>query len=342
MPQDLFSPFTIGLITASLLTPLVSKVAVGLGKVSLPNLSVDGHTRATPYLGGVAIFCAAFPFILHLQNSLWTAGVVLMTLVGLVDDLAVLSPIRKLLGQVAASGIVVWGGVRLEVSGLVPLDIGLTVIWMLWIVNAFNVTDMMDGLAAGVGGIASLGFALALVWVGSRESSVIAAALSGGLFGFLVHNFHPARSFMGDTGSLFVGCLLGILGVVLAGERSVIIPVILLGLPLFEAIFLVVVRWRQGRRWYLASRDHTAQRLVQSGCSIREAVLILYGAGLLCGSAALFVFRMPISGIYATMCVVLMVAMIAGWRLSKVKMKNQNEEPELKIGSAGSLGPFGL
>lgn len=321
MFDRLFPPFFIALLTAALLTPLVGKVAVRLGRVSPPNPRVDGHTRATPYLGGLAVFCAVLPFLLSARDVGWAVGTAAMMLVGLVDDLLILSPARKLLGQAAAAAATVAGGLCFDLSGIVPLDVALTVLCLVGITNAFNVTDMMDGLAAGVGGIASLGFAVALAWVGRIESAPVAAALCGGLFGFLIHNFHPARVFMGDTGSLFAGGLLGSLAVILQRERSGVPALVLLGFPLFEAIFLVVVRTRQGRRWYLSSRDHTAQRLAQSGFSIRGAVLILYGAALLCDAVALFALHQPPPGLYVTAGGFLGIALFAGWRLAKVKME---------------------
>lgn len=321
MFDHLFLPFLISLLISALLTPLAGRLAGRLGRVSPPNPSVDGHTRATPYLGGLAVFCAVLPFLLSSKEVGWAFGAAGMMVVGLVDDFFALSPARKLIGQGGAGAVAVACGLRLDLSGVSPLDAALTLLWLVAVVNAFNVIDMMDGLSAGVGGIAGLGFAVALAWVGQADSASVAAALSGGLFGFLVHNFHPARVFMGDTGSLFAGALLGSLAVSLQRGGAGISGLLLLGFPLFEAVFLVVVRTRQGRPWHRASRDHTAQRLAQAGCSIRGAVLILYAAALLCAAVALFVLRQPPQVSYPAAGAFVGVGLLAGWGLARVKME---------------------
>ncbi len=321
MSDHLILPFLISLLIAALLTPLAGRLAVRLGRVSLPNPCVDGHTRATPYLGGLAVFCAVLPFLMSSKEVGWASGAVGMMLVGLVDDFFVLSPVRKLIGQAGAGAVTVACGLRLDLSGFFPLDAALTVLWLMTVANAFNVIDMMDGLSAGVGGIAGLGFAVALVYLGPADSASVAAALGGGLFGFLIHNFHPARIFMGDTGSLFAAALLGSLAVTLQRGGAGVAGLLLLGLPLFEALFLVVVRTRQGRPWYRASRDHTAQRLVQAGCSIRGAVLALYAAALLCAVVAVSILRQPPRVSYLAAGAFVGVGLLAGWGLAKVKME---------------------
>jgi UDP-GlcNAc:undecaprenyl-phosphate GlcNAc-1-phosphate transferase len=313
-------PFISALLLSTLLTPLAGRLARRLGRVSPPNPSVDGHIRTTPYLGGLAIFCAVAPVLLSTQAPPWVLGPALMMLVGLIDDLLVLSPAQKLLAQAAAATVTVAFGLHFDASGLLLPDAALTVFWLMATANAFNVIDMMDGLSPGVGGIAGFGFALALTGSGLTESAALAAALAGGLLGFLVHNFHPARVFMGDTGSLFAGTLLGCLTVVLQRSGSGAAGFVLLGFPLFEALFLIVVRTRRGRRWYLASRDHTAQRLVQSGLSIRGAVLALYAVALLCDAVALAILHRPLPITLLTAGVLVGAGLLAGWRLAKIDM----------------------
>jgi UDP-GlcNAc:undecaprenyl-phosphate GlcNAc-1-phosphate transferase len=320
MLDPLVLPFLASFLAAALLTPLVGRAAARAGRISPPNPNVDGHTRATPHLGGVAVFLATMPFLLSGRHAAWAAGAGLAMLVGLADDLRPLSPRGKLLGQAAAAGVMVAGGIRFDLSGVLALDAALTVVWLVFVPNAFNVTDMMDGLAAGTGGIAAVGFAVALTVLGRAESAPVAAALAGGLFGFLVHNFHPARIFMGDTGSLFAGSVLGVSAVLAQREGAGLGGILLLGFPLFEAIFLIVVRTRQGRRWYLASRDHTAQRLVQAGFSIRGAVLLLYAAAACCGMGALFAVGRTTSVSSLVAGVAAGCGLLAGWRLAKVRM----------------------
>ena len=323
MLDRLFLTFLLALLLASLLTPLVRKGAARLGRVSPPNPAVDGHNRPTPYVGGLAVFLAVLPFILFCDDSRWTLGVVMMMGLGLVDDLWALSPAWKVLGQAAAATSAAAGGIAVQATGNALLDGGLTVLWLVWITNAFNVIDVMDGLAAGVGGVASLGFAVGFAWLGQGGPAVLATALSGALLGFLIYNFHPAKIFMGDTGSLFAGCLLGCLALGLQRQGHGIPGFVLLGFPLFEAVFLVLVRHRGGRRWYLSSRDHTAQRLVQMGWSIRGAVLVLYCVSGVCAGLALLCLRQPRPFPHVALGMLLAIALLSGWRLSKVQMRDR-------------------
>jgi UDP-GlcNAc:undecaprenyl-phosphate GlcNAc-1-phosphate transferase len=320
MLNHLFLPFLSSLLIAALLTPLAGRLAVRLGRVSPPNPQVDGHTRATPYLGGLAVFCAVAPFLASAKASAWTAGVVLMA-AGLVDDFFRLSPARKLAGQGVAGAVAAASGLRFDLSGVPVVDAALTVFWLVAVANAFNVIDMMNGLSAGVGGAASLGFAVALAWAGETGAATVALALCGGLSGFLVYNFHPARIFMGNVGSQFVAGALGGMAILLQRSDAGVAGVLLLGFPLFEAIFLIVVRTRQGRKWYLASRDHTAQRLVQSGLSIRGAVLVLYAAALLCDAVALSILNRPLWVALLAAGALVGAGLLAGWGLARVKME---------------------
>ena len=320
MRDHLLSPFLVSFLVSVLLTPLAGRLAVRLGRVSAPKPSVDGHTRTTPILGGLAVFCAALPFLLSSREVGLAVCAILMALVGLADDFFALSPVRKLIGQAVVGIAAAAAGLRFELFGVSALDAVATVLWLVAVANAFNVIDMMNGLSAGVGGIASFGFAAALAWAGQAGSTAVALALCGGLCGFLVYNFHPARIFMGNVGSQFAAGALGGMAVLLQSMGGGVAGFLFLGFPLFEAFFLIVVRTRQGRKWYLASRDHTAQRLVQAGCSIRGAVLILYAAAFLCAGLALIAVR---SGPFVACALAGGLAgcgWIAGWRLAKVDM----------------------
>ena len=320
MDDHLVFPFLISFLISVLLTPFAGRLAVRLGRVSPPKPSVDGHTRTTPTLGGLAVFVATLPFLLFSKEMGWVLCAVLMALMGLADDFFGLSPTRKLAGQAAVGAVAVASGLRFDLSGVSAIDAALTVLWLVAVANAFNVIDMMNGLSAGVGGVASLGFAVALVWAGQAGSASIATALCGGLSGFLIYNFHPARIFMGNVGSQFAAGVLGGMAILLQRSGAGPTGFMFLGFPLFEAVFLIVVRMRQGRKWYLASRDHTAQRLVQAGCSIRGAVLILYAATLLCAAVGLLAMRCgpPVARVLAGGLVG--VGLGAGWRLAKIDM----------------------
>ena len=247
----------------------------------------DGPAPVPP-LGGLAILPA---FLLHLlvlpgrtSPGLW-AWATAMGLVGLVDDVHPLTPRVKLVLQATVVTLATGGGLRLEVTGLALADGVLTAVWLIFACNAFNVLDMEDGLSSGTGAIACLGLWAVSLGLDVPGVAAPSAALAGALGGFLIHNVHPARMYMGDTGSLATGFLLGGMAVAVSsgslGPRGIVCPLLVLGVPCFEAIFVALVRAAKGRPVMRASRDHVAQRLVKMGYSVRGAVGRVYAAGAL-------------------------------------------------------------
>lgn len=237
-----------------------------------------------PSFGGLAILTAA---ILFFPSSLPTGlivGAAGMALVGFLDDLRALSPYRKLILQATVIAVALSLGLRARVFGFDMADALLTGVWLLLICNAFNVLDMMDGLAAGVGVIASLCLAILSLVAGQSEMSLVGASLAGGLAGFLVYNYQPARIYMGDTGSLFSGFVLGGLAVALThgfpSPQGQFGPLLVLGILCFEAGFVSLARFKLGKSIMVASPDHVADQLRKSGRSIRYAVTRIY---LVCG-----------------------------------------------------------
>ena len=248
-----------------------------------------------PSFGGLAILTAA---ILFFPSSLPTGlivGAAGMALVGFLDDLHALSPYRKLILQATVIAVALSLGFRARVFGFDVADALLTGVWLLLITNAFNVLDMMDGLAAGVGVIASLFLAGLGLMGGAPQLSLAAASLAGGLGGFLVYNFHPAKVYMGDTGSLFSGFVLGGLAAeltrVFPSPQGQLGPLLVLGIPCFEAGFVSLARFKSGKSILAASPDHVADQLRKSGRSIRAAVTRIYLAcGILGGLGLLGAF----------------------------------------------------
>ena len=246
-----------------------------------------------------------------------------MGAIGFVDDKWPLSPIQKLAFQIFTVIIAVGGGLRFDTTGSTVADAVLTGVWLVWMCNAFNVLDMMDGLSAGAGAIASIGLAgLGLVG-GAPPVVILGASLAGGFLGFLVYNAHPARVYMGDAGSLFAGFVLGAMSVEISrampGVQGELCAVLVLGVPCFEAVFLCVVRKRKGLPVMRASRDHVAQRLVRMGHSVRGAVRRIHLAGgflALCGIVA--AVAPSAIGVAILLCVVVM-AVWTGVRLARVE-----------------------
>jgi UDP-GlcNAc:undecaprenyl-phosphate/decaprenyl-phosphate GlcNAc-1-phosphate transferase len=302
---SLLTSFALALVLSLLLISLVKVYAVKAGKVTQPRQD-RWHRKPTPYLGGVALYLAFMLAVfsgkwlsgdLSLMDStthlLWSllAGSSLMFAIGLWDDLKPLSPQVKLAGQISAAALLVaFGGV----IDFFPWDFAnlmLTFIWLVGITNAINLLDNMDGLAGGIALIAT-GFLAYFFWIGGNlPLLMMALTLIGCLLGFLVFNFPPARIFMGDSGSLFLGFTLAALAVVQRPRASDVfsvmaVPTLLLLLPIFDTLLVTVTRTLRGQSPLQGGADHISHRLVIFGLSERQTVLGLYAVGLFSGVTA--------------------------------------------------------
>jgi len=291
------------------LTPLVAKVAIRLEILDRPQ-GYKAHHGDVPLLGGLAVAAATIiglagvsiatgaPPVLHVQALV--AGAVVILAAGLVDDIRGLAPGYKLIWQLAAAGA---AGLALTLLG-VRLDLFLTwarlpkflltAAWVVGITNALNLSDNMNGLCSGLGGIAALMLAVLNLQNGELGVAAAAAALSGACFGFLPYNWPRARIFLGDTGSMFIGFLLAALSVMGVYTRSATIPVLavyspflLLAVPLLDSILVVALRLRIGHPPWIGDRRHISHRLVQRGMQPATVVAVLWAAAAASGLAAL-------------------------------------------------------
>ncbi|MGH7752752.1 MAG: MraY family glycosyltransferase, partial [Gemmatimonadales bacterium] len=226
------------------------------------------------------------------------AGSIAVT-VGLIDDLGALSWSTKLAGQAIACAVLVKSGVAVQIAILPAwLNLLLSLLWVLAIVNAINFLDIMDGLAAGVCAIAAFFLLVVAHYNGEIVVERLAAALVGALAGFLPHNFRPARIYLGDTGSLFLGVILA--GLAMVGRYSeenriaYFSPLLIMGVPIFEITFVSAVRWVRGRPPWVGSPDHTALRLRALGLDPLLCVLLIYLASIVLGYLALWNLFLPI------------------------------------------------
>jgi UDP-GlcNAc:undecaprenyl-phosphate GlcNAc-1-phosphate transferase len=280
---------------AAWLTPRMREAALRFGIVDQPDGRLKKHREPIPYLGGLAIFLAfllaltaTFRFDREVLGMLLAGSIVV--LLGLLDDLGQLGPWTKLLGQLVAALVLVKSGLYIQLTFLpVFVAIPLSVLWLLAACNAFNLIDIMDGLSAGT--VAALALLLVADGNGNVASATIVASLAGACLGFLRYNFEPARIYMGDTGSLFLGLTLG--GVAMdnayTGENvlGALAPALILGVPLFDMLFVMYVRYRRGLPVMLGSPDHVALRLRRWRLTTKQTVLVSYGATGLLGAAAL-------------------------------------------------------
>jgi UDP-GlcNAc:undecaprenyl-phosphate GlcNAc-1-phosphate transferase len=286
MSLFVFIAVAAGLI-AFIATPFTLIVAQRIGFVAMPGPRKT-HTTPTPMLGGVAIWAAFVVSLLVFgQGSEYRELVAiiisgtLITVVGFVDDRLGLGPLAKLLGQGLAACILVFGGVQAQMFSSGWLNLAITLIWVIGICNAINFLDNMDGLAAGVSAVAAGSFLLLAALNGQELVSSLAAALLGACLGFLVYNFQPAISFMGDTGSLLLGFMLAVLGIKLSfpGTNPIatwMAPILVLGLPIFDTTLVTLSRFRRGVPIAQGGADHTSHRLARLGLSHRRVVVALY------------------------------------------------------------------
>ncbi|MEE9218970.1 MAG: MraY family glycosyltransferase [Acidobacteriota bacterium] len=310
-------------------TPRAAAAALRFGIVDQPDGRLKQHPEPIPYLGGLAVYAAflvalslTFQFDQKVLGILF-AGSLAVTL-GLIDDLGGLRPLVKLAGQVIACIVLVKSGVSIQIAVLPEwTNLALTLLWVLVIVNAINFLDTMDGLATGVCAIAAF-FLWAVAHLnGEPVVERLAAALVGSLLGFLRYNFHPARIYLGDTGSLFLGVTLA--GLAMVGryaEQNRIAyfsPLLILGVPIFEIAFVSVVRWLRGLKPWLGSADHVALRLRTMGFGTVPAVGILYLASIVLGYLAWWNLFLSIPASLVLLAVVTLAALGIGVALARVQ-----------------------
>jgi UDP-GlcNAc:undecaprenyl-phosphate GlcNAc-1-phosphate transferase len=311
-------------------TPVMRRIALRLGIIDQPSAR-KLHVNPVPLLGGVAIYGAFIAAVLLFGNRYRLneligilVGASLVSFLGVWDDRRSLSPLLKLVGQILAASILVISGVRIGTFAWEPLNIAVTLGWVVVITNAMNLLDNMDGLSGGVGAIAAIFFLLLAAMNDQILVGALSAALVGACLGFLVYNLNPASIFMGDAGSLFLGFILAAVAIKLRFPEGVqivtwMVPVLILGLPLFDTTLVIVSRLRRGLNPLTTpGKDHVSHRLVAMGNTRREAVLICYlvCAGL--GVVALFITQASVVEGYIVGSVMAVTGLAALWRLEKV------------------------
>jgi UDP-GlcNAc:undecaprenyl-phosphate GlcNAc-1-phosphate transferase len=279
--------------------PIARRAALKYGIVDSPDGRLKHQHEPVPYLGGLAIYLAflvslAFTFEFRQDVLGIVLAGTLMVMVGLIDDFGVLSVGTKLAGQLLAIFVLIKSGIRIQIAAFPDwLDLLLTVIWMLGITNAFNLLDIMDGLAAGVG-LVCTSFLLVVALVnGDTTIAFMVTAMAGGLLGFLRYNFHPARIYMGDAGALFLGLMVGALSMIgqYGGRHQVALltPLFILGVPIFDTLFVMYVRAQRGLPILRGSPDHLVLRLKRWGMLVPHIVIGMYGASAVLGVVGLIV-----------------------------------------------------
>lgn len=318
-------------VLSFLLTLPVKRLAVRIGAMDIPKDARRMHNKPIPRMGGMAIFLgflvSALVFTPQMDRGLFAIllGAVLIVVLGVVDDKCTLSAKTKLLVQLLAAAVIVfYGDLRIDRltnpfgSSLYSYwDLGLwaypiTIIWILAITNAVNFIDGLDGLACGVSGISSINLMIIALLVSNGQDAIWMAALTGACIGFLPHNFNPAKIFMGDTGSNFLGFMLAAVSIHGLFKAytviSFLVPILLLGLPIFDICFAVIRRLAHGQSPMQADRGHFHHRLIDMGFSQRQSVSIAY---VLTGILGLSAVLLTVSGAVKTM-IMLSVILVLG------------------------------
>lgn len=341
---DIAIAFLLAFITAYVITPYTIRLAKKIGALDIPKDKRKIHKNAMPRLGGLAVLCGFFVstiyliIVMSIENTLnlggpdtyyikllgFFLGIIILGLFCFFDDWKGIPPYVKLIGQILAALVVTFSGIRIDKIALSSLNaiinsdflsIAITVIWIVGITNAINLIDGLDGLSSGICLISCVSLLIIFTLNSSPLIAIILiTALAGSLVGFLPFNFNPARTFIGDTGSNFLGyslSIISILGVAKTYTAIVLIaPLIVFALPLFDtisAIFRRIIKTKSIKGVFKADRDHLHHKIMKKGYSQKQAVFMLYGISATFGMFAIILLE---SGLWKAISFGLMVIAI--------------------------------
>lgn len=318
-------PFLLAMLVSFVLTPYIKKLAFLIGAIDTPD-NRKVHSKIMPRLGGLAIYIGfVIAVIASLELNMDIIGILvgsaIIVTVGVLDDRYALPPKVKLLGQIAAAAALIPFGIQIEwvnnpFGGYFYLDylsIPVTIFWIISFTNVVNLIDGLDGLAAGVSAIACITVILVSVQMDYFHVAMLTSALAGGIVGFIRYNFNPATIFMGDTGSMFIGYMLGAIStfgaVKTATTVALIVPAIALGLPIMDTAFAIMRRYTNGRPIFQPDKGHLHHRLLAMGLSQRQAVLLMYAISGALGVGA--VLWAEFDGFYAALIIAVIITAVA-------------------------------
>lgn len=331
---------------ALFLTPVALRIAKRREILDHPG-NYKVQESPVPYLGGTAIVVAfSLAVILAtllsgtLQEGVRELLVVISTgvflsLMGLLDDIRGLNVFLRMAIEIAAALLIWWVGIRIDIFQLDLVDGLLTVLWIVGITNAFNLLDNMDGLSAGIAAISAAVFLVLAAASGQFLVAGLSAALAGCAVGFLRHNFHPAKIYMGDAGSLFFGFLLAVLGIKLRfdvpRQITFMVPILVLGVPIFDTMLVVVTRLMHHLNPLSGGRDHTSHRLVFIGIPVPAAVALIYGGQVALGWLALIMSRLELRPGFMLMGFVVAVGLFFAILLGSVPVYEKSTRRRMMI-----------
>lgn len=342
--------FLLAFIVSFMVTPYSIKIAEKIGAIDIPKDDRRMRKRSLTRLGGIAVIAGFAISVIYLISVMYIEGsidlfdenlylkklfgiglgILIIALIGILDDTKTLKPWQKLIGQVIAAIVTVMFGIKIDNINIpyfsslglsYEVSIFATIIWIVGITNAINLIDGLDGLSSGIALISCISLLIIFALNGSPMIAILMiTSLIGALVGFLPFNFSPAKTFIGDTGSNFLGYILSvisILGIAKTYTAVVIaLPILVLGLPIFDVIWAIIRRLKKGKSIkaiFQPDRGHLHHRLLAGGFSQKQAVLILYAISAALGLFAIIILE---SGIWKALSFLLMViaALFLGYR----------------------------
>ncbi|NLZ47269.1 MAG: undecaprenyl/decaprenyl-phosphate alpha-N-acetylglucosaminyl 1-phosphate transferase [Clostridiales bacterium] len=327
-------------IIAFLVTPIIKKLAIKFNVMDVPKSNRKVHKKPIPLLGGLAIYIPFVLLTLTKKSALTDAeigivlGATIIIIGGILDDKWDLTPYEKLFFQLMAAVVLLIMGVNIQLianpftNDISYLDIGylsipITIVWVVGITNAMNLIDGLDGLSAGVSLISTITIFLIALTKDRSSAMYLTAILMGAITGFLPYNFNPASIFLGDTGSQLLGFLLAAISMEGAIKSatifSVVVPILTMGLPIFDTIFAIIRRKINGRPIMEPDRGHLHHRLLNLGLSQRRVVLIMYLISALLSGLAIFSVQLSsLASYYLLISVIILIGVIC-WRIGLFK-----------------------
>lgn len=350
MAINMVIAFALAAVMAAIFTPITIKLANKIGVMDIPNDSRKLQAKPMPRLGGLSFIMAflistLFIFLTYEVNDNVNLlgvyiGAAIIAVTGFIDDARGLKPWLKLLGQSLAAICVIASGIRIfyvelpffSMFGLNDaVSVIITFCWIIGVTNAFNLIDGLDGLATGVSAISILAMLVIFIINGAAPSVfILVSALLGGLIGFLPYNFNPAKTFMGDTGSNFLGFILATLSMLGLAKTytfmAIVIPVIILGLPIFDTLFAICRRIINHKPIMQADRGHLHHKLMDAGLSQRQVVIILYSVAAVLGIFAVVVVESDIWKAIALLLILAVLSVVGSREIADRKKHREIEE----------------
>lgn len=327
--------FSVALILTLISTPIVRNIAIKKHFLDQPNTR-KVHTIPVPLLGGLSIYfslliaalvgivVAGIPITRMMISIL--SGMTILVVLGIVDDRRGMSLKIKLSGQILAACLVVFFGARVSFIPFEFFSIGVSIFWIVGMTNALNLLDNMDGITGGVACIASFAFCFFSLIIGQDLITIFSLALAGASLGYLRYNFSPASIFLGDAGSMMIGFLLAVFGLIVGNSQSsyigLAIPILVLAFPIFDTSLVTITRLVDGRNVSQGGKDHSTHRIRMLIGSDEHTALIVYMANIaLAGAAILLFFYFTLTTMIILVCSVAFIFSYLGIKLSKISVQ---------------------